>query len=115
MKDITMEDVIAYFKEKGASESEDPLYLISLTDGSRLEAMGGGDAEDCIMMLMFHMDTTYNIMKNIDKYSTDSVEEWTALMGMMYLNYRKKFGKIMDDMINKSQKLEITKVPRWMK
>lgn len=112
MKDITMEDVIAYFKEKGASESKDPLYLISLTDGSRLEAAGGGDVENCIMMLLFHMDTMHNIMQNIDKYSTDSVEEWTALMGKLYLDYRKKFGKTMDDMRNNTQKLEITKVPR---
>lgn len=115
MKDITMEDVIEYFKEKGASESEGPLYFITLKDGTRLEAAGGGDAEDCIMMLLFHMDTMHNIMQNIDKYSTDSVEEWTELMGMMYLDYRKKYGKIMDDMRNNSQKLEITKVPGWIK
>lgn len=114
---ITMEDVIAYFKEKGASESKDPLYLISLTDGAetQLEAAGGGDLEDYIMMLLFHMDTMHNIMQNIDKYSTDSVEEWTALMGMLYLNFREKYGKTMDDMRNNSQKLKITKVPGWMK
>lgn len=117
MKDITMEDIIAYFKEKGASESEDPLYFISLTDGAdtKLETMGGCDAEDAIMMLLFHMDSMHNIMQNIDKYSTDSDEEWMALIGMLYLNFREKYGKTMDDMRNNSQKLEITKVPGWMK
>ncbi len=116
MKDITKDDVIAYFKEKKATEFDSPVYIAVHDGDGILQCTGGCDESDLVLLLILHMRTVHRIMKNNKEYFAggqlaEDDRDFLDLVDTLYIKSKRHFQKSFEQ---GKAKTTITEIPRWM-
>ena len=113
---ITKDDVIAYFKEKKATEFDSPVYIAAADGDGILQCTGGCDESQLVLLLILHMRTVQRIMKNNKEYFlggqlAEDDQDFLDLVDTLYIQSKRKFPEYFKQDKAKTTMIEI---PRWM-